>query len=458
MTLDAAALAAEYPPQTFGFELKKARGFVPPPGVAALKDSVTLNLALGAHYFFTLVQHRVPTFGLVTDFLSFSSVRDGCHVFHGSSFGDDSEFAGDYSQQFAKFVGIAFMAERADSTWFASLARLWNEGLKASDGQIAFKKRRPTKDGPDYLAAPFDPTTASSKDPLYVVEFKGRAGRVAFSHSVFGDWRKQSRNIHASVDGHEVKLKSWILAFSYAFENSGDRISTLLVEDPWTAREDRPPLEATRRNIGRVVREHIARQCLKFNAGRLAGPVLAGRMPERTEGFPGVFKVRHPALQKRRYIGAFAARGPDGELVWMPEPLTRLPRRLDIEVLDDSPGPFHTAIVRVGPSGDRRVVVYGHGSNFSDAALRRILRSLFDGGGAQLFLGQDATMVRDCMRTGVDRELAGEAFTAPIQFQETADTIEGPGYVQVLRNGAVLADANIVASEEEDSDWWRRPA
>jgi len=452
----AATLAAAYPPPTLAFELKRTRGFVPPPAVGKLADSVTLNLALGAHYFFTLVQHRQPTFGLVDDFLSFSTARNGVHVFHGSSFGDDTEFAGSYSQQFAKIVGVAFMAEYAESTWFAPLSRLWNDGLRAPRGRIALRKRHPTKDGPDHLAAPFDPTVTRTKDPLYVVEFKGRTGQVDFKHAAFVEWRKQARNIVASAGGREIKLKSWVLAFNYAFENLGTRNSTLLVEDPWTARADRPPLEATRGNIAFVVREHLARQCAKFDAGFLAAPVLEGRALEQPlTVMPRVYKVRHPALRNRRYVGYFAARGPNGELVCLPGPLTRMPSPLVVEVLGENP--FRTAVVRVGSPRSPHHIFIEHDAptNSPERTLRQIIRSILQGDEDTIFIGQDATMLRACMQTPVDAELGGEPFTEMIEFQGIAnvDQEAGQGFVQVLRNGGLLADSSVVI-EEENAEWW----
>lgn len=445
-----AELAVTFPATTFEFDLSGPRGFVPPPAVARLKEFVTLNVALGAHYFFTLVQHREPTFGLVLDFLSSSTHRNGRHVFHGSSFGDDAEFAVGYSQQFAKFVGIAFMAEYAGSTWFAPLERLWDDGVSAADGHVSLCKRHPRKEGPDYLAAPFDPTVRRSADPLYVLEFKGRSRPVDFKHDKFVEWRKQARNIIAKVDGHEVKLKSWILAFNYAFENLGPRNSRLLVEDPWTASADKPPIEATRRNTARVVREHLARQCTKFGAGMLGAPVLAGRMPEPAV-LPRVYKVQHHLLRSRRYIGHFAARRPDGELVWMPARLPMIAGRLDVDVFDD--GSFNTAVV-LAP--DRQRILVHHRGPLNEESIRRMMRSLLDGDEEVLFIGQDASMLRGCMQTPVEDELDGEPFAEMIEFQGNTDVGQTAeqGFVQVLRNGAVLADASLVVEDEESGDWW----
>jgi hypothetical protein len=180
-------------------------------------------------------------------------------------------------------------------------------------------------------------------------------------------------------------------------------------------------------------------------------------MPERAAGLPTVFKVRHPALKQRRYIGAFAWRGPGGELIWMPEPTPRLSGRFEIDIVDDGPGPFRSAVIHLGPSR-HRVVIYHHGSNLREGAVRGILRSLFAGGGAQVFLGQDAEMIRGCMRTALDGDLGGEPFEVPIEVHEAADTpTASPGFVQVLRNGSVLADASIIVEDEGDADWWRRP-
>ena len=456
---DAAALAREFPPQSFVLDLRKVRGFVAPPGVSKLVGDVTLNLALGAHYFFTAVQGREPTFGLVQDFLSFSTQRDGRHVFTGSSLGGDAESNASYSNLFAKIVGVAFMSEHADATWFAPLLRLWGTGLSTPAGTIDLRKRHPKKDGPDFLCAPFDPSASASLDPLYVLEFKGRTGALTFDHGAFKSWRSQARNIQAKSPTGAVNLKSWILAFNYAFEHgTGREQSALLVEDPWTETERAEPLEPARASIETVVREHIARQCSKLGAPLLAPAVLAGRRVENGSMLPAIFRVRHPRLSNRRYIGGFATWGLDGELCWTTGP--RHPWASDYELFVDAVGaPFH-AHVRVrgrGSSPTSRVVaeVFA-GGPMSRADLERLVRSVVSGGGGDLFVGQDAAMIRACVRARRGQPLDDEAFTTMLDVRgEGSAEGEAVGFVQLLRNGSVIADAQLVETEKAPDAWWQ---
>jgi hypothetical protein len=64
-------------------------------------------------------------------------------------------------------------------------------------------------------------------------------------------------------------------------------------------------------------------------------------------------------------------------------------------------------------------------------------------------------MIRECMRTPIDGELGGEPFTQLVELQGNVEVGEDQRYVQVLRNGGVLADAAALTTSDEDVDWWR---
>lgn len=181
-----------YPRVELGFGLREEPGFTPPPGVAELRGRPTVNvdLARGAHYFFTCIVHDTPSYQDVEKFLRWTLGADGPHRFIGSSFSEDSEYNIDLSKTFSKLVGIGFMSEYAGSTWFASLSRKrWESGITSPGGVYTFAKVNPEDDGPDYLAATFDPSAAGVVDPLFALEFKGRAERVEFDHAKFHAWR-----------------------------------------------------------------------------------------------------------------------------------------------------------------------------------------------------------------------------------------------------------------------------
>jgi hypothetical protein len=459
---DAATLAHDYPPPTLALDLKKVRGFVPPPGVAKLKDEVTLNLGLGAHYFFTLVQHREPAFDLVRNFLQFSTTVAGRHVFTGSSLGDDTETNQAYSNLFAKVTGVAFMSEYAEATWFASMSRVWDSGLDVPGGKVTFKKRHPSKDGPDFVSAPFDPAASGCADPLYVLEFKGRTGTVKFTHKVFSDWRHQAVNIRATGPAGPVNLKSWILVFNYAFEHGkGRECSALLVEDPPTEQADVPPMKRVRGSIETVVREHLSRQCPRFGVPRLAPAVLAGRPVEDLRALPTVFRVRSQGLADRRYLGAFANLGPNGELLWTPDPERKLLHG-DYDILvhggDDDPLYLRIRIGSHSRPSTHDIHVSGSPS-ISAAQIAALVRSATDRRGA-IFVGQDATMIRASMRTKAGQGLDDPAFTVAMEVRgdrPAGRLVEdgAPEFVQLLRNGSIIADANLVDAEKASAEWWR---
>lgn len=393
-----------------------------------------------------------------------SHAEAGLHRFTGTRFTGDSEDGRALSTRFAKLVGISFMSEHADATWFAPMESLWDEGLLVSEGTVRFKKPRPGDDGPDYLAAPFDPTVSTS-DPLVVLEFKGRSQRFGFGTEVFKKWRKQAVNISCfGQDGMPRNLKSWVIEFAYAFEGTGgsSRHSTILVDDPPTGPADAPVIERGRGIIERVVREHLSNQCTRLGAGRIARSVLFGERLAPQRDFPTTYLIKDPRLGDRRFIGVFGTWDIDGELtISANQQIIGLPSKFDIIAeanIESANGWGHVSIRT--KSGDELTMVdirlSTKGSWTSKRELEDYVRQWLVGArGAQVFIGQDATMLRTAIATAWGQPLEGTPFTVPIQFSTVANPKDGVHSVQVLRNGAVFADANAVTVASQDSkDWW----
>jgi hypothetical protein len=388
---------------------------------------------------------------------------DAPHRFIGRNFSLDKEWNGATSSRYAKLVGIAFMAEHAGSTWFSPID--WTEDLESTDGKMSFRKLDPDDDGPDYLAAPFDPAASGTPDPFYVLEFKARKQRVTFDSPTFGKWRAQAANIDCvDASGKHRSLKSWVLAFNYAFEQSGvgRDCSTLLVDDPKVGRPDSRPIEPTRESITPIIRAHLARQCQKLGAGNLVGPILGGRLPERTPIFPQTYLINHPKLGGRRYIGWFGSWGPGGEVIWSSGPRSGVARwgvdHLYMDVQVDGQG-FH-AHARLRGRGQTRahVDVFVHRPGPWAASPQDVeswLRQALEGSaGADFFIGQDATMLRTCLHTRRGVALTGTPFADPIELSQRALGGDSPYTVQVIRNGSALASSQAVRPAEDDLDWW----
>jgi hypothetical protein len=241
-----------------------------------------------------------------------------------------------------------------------------------------------------------------------------------------------------------------------------------LVEDPWTARTPAEELERSRKSIEQVVREHLARQCPKFGSAALAARVLSGTFPERDDLLPSIYGVRHRATNGRRYIGAFANWGPNGEVIWSDSPGWSMmlgSSDIDVDVLVDHGPPWLEARVRIRGRGGPivgRVHVHLHGGAPPDwRALRPadvenlIRRALADRGGG-IFIGQDANMLRDCFRTPAGRALDGAPFAEAIEIVGTSQpSDEQRGFVQLLRSGSIIADASVVEVKQDGPEWWR---
>jgi hypothetical protein len=424
-------------------------GFAPPPRVAALGSPGTVNvdLLLGAQLLWTVVMGRTSiSYGDVDNWISLTEQGRSPHRFAGSSFGDDSEVSADLSSMFSKLVGLAFLGEYAETCWFKVLRPLWGETLSTVDGPVHIDKPNPHADGPDYLAAPFDPSSASLGGPVYAVEFKGRKAKVEFGSDVFRGWSAQASNIAlTSAASQPLNLKSWVVAFNYGFaEARGSReASTLLVEDPEIS-PGASQLRATRVNGASIIRDHLARQCINLGVGVLASAVKLGSGLDGISHLPAVYRVDHQRLAQRRYIGHWYAPNALGELV--PVPRVSLPLG-DFEFIDR--GPSHLRMM--SKRGGIQVVIGSNAAEPHPRGPEDLLRRLWGLGGS-IFVGQDATMLRSAARTQPDAALDTTPFIDELHFKETIGDGPGAGQIQVVRNGSIMA-FNVPIELGEDGFW-----
>ena len=437
-------------PQQLRVVVNQVPGFTPPPQVAALgqQGTVDVDLLLGAQLLWTVVMGKSQvSYGDVYNWMSLSEQGRSPHRFADSSFGDDSEVSGDLSSTFSKLVGLAFLGQYAQTCWFKVLRPLWGETLSTGAGPVHIDKPRPKDDGPDYLAAPFDPANAPLGGPFYAVEFKGRKAKVEFSSEVFQAWSSQASNIALTSAGSPLNLKSWVVAFNYGFSQArGSREeSTLLVEDPEISAGARM-LDATRMNGSSIIRDHLARQCVNLGAGVLASAVKLGSGLDGTSPLPPVYRVDHPRLSQRRYVGQWYSPNSLGELV--PAMFPSNPPLSELEVVDRGPGFF---VVR-WRRGRAEVFVHSDASWPLDSLRPQdLLRRLF-GAGESIFVGQDATMLRGAARTNQGAPLDGTPFSDELHFNEAVG--DGPyrGQLRVLRNGSIVA-FNVPIELGEDGFW-----
>ncbi|MCC6639810.1 MAG: hypothetical protein IT386_01460 [Deltaproteobacteria bacterium] len=386
---------------------------------------------------------KTVSYGAIHDWIALSVPGQAPHRFTGTSLGEDSEVGGDLSSTFAKVVGLAFMSEYAGACWFKVLRPLWDAVLATAQGNVEVSKVRPDDDGPDYLAAPFDPASAVQGGPFYAVEFKGKKAKVEFASETFKGWSRQAANISLRGQNAAVNLKSWVLAFNYGFERAGGsrEESTLLVEDPEIA-PDAPALEPDRVNGSSIIRDHLSRQCVVLGASILAPHVRLGRSLEGAKDLPPVYRIDHQRLKNRRYIGHWFSLTPQGDLIATPEaPSTQW------RVIERGP---RWLVVR-GPEGIVEVAIHHDGPASWRGA--QWLERLLWGRGA-IFIGQDATMLRRCTQVATADALDGEPFQDELHFADAAGDGPYPSEVRVLRNGNVVATGATV--ELDESDFWLR--
>jgi hypothetical protein len=426
-------------PQRLRFLLQGSPGFTPPPSVANLQNHVDIDLLLGAQLLWTNICGRGDSvgYGVVQDWEAMTVPGKSPHQFQGSSLGDETEISGGDGGKFAKVVSLAFMSEYAGATWYKVLKPIWGETLKTGSGDISITKKDPNEDGPDYLVAPFDPSSTALGGPLYALEIKGRKDKVEFNHVAFSEFSSQARNISLSntSDGTPVNLKSWVSVFNYGFEQPrGSREeSTLLVQDPDIA-PGAPNLDAKALNGATIIREHLARQCLLLGGHALRVPVLMGRALEGARSLPLVYKINHPALSARRYIGQWFSFLPSGDLT--PLPVTRWHARRH--------GP-HRAFFA---SHDGRAEIFFHDDGTGPIGWIAEMLGLSD----IVFVGQDATMLRRCTQVSLGKALDGAPFEDELQlFKPSGD--DGK-ILRLTRSGSVIASSRLV--ELDSDEFWSK--
>jgi hypothetical protein len=424
--------------QRFRLLIQQVPGFAPPPAVANLKDEVDLDLVLGMQMLWTAAAIQGPiSYGRLSDWIALTLPNKSPHRFLGSSIGEDTEVSGSFSTDFSKLVGLAFMGQYADAAWFKTLRPLWDDTLATQAGAIKIVKKDTDANGPDYLAAPFDPTAKQFGGPFYAVEFKGKKAKVELDSATFRGWSKQAGNISLTLAPAQtpVSIKAWVLGFNYGFEKAeaSREESALLVEDPETAPGEKP-LEPERSNGSSIIRDHLARQCALLGAPVLAPFIRLGAPLDGAAGLPAVYKIDHARLKDRRYIGAWYVAAPTGELLPAPSPW---------------PGPGWTVIER-GPDW----FVYRRGPDVAEVYVRAHgpvwgLHALLAGGAGHVFVGQDATMLRRCTQVRIGAALDGEPFQDEIHFAQVIG--EGPYAepLRVLRNGSVIAPSAVVQLDDE---------
>jgi hypothetical protein len=415
-------------PVRLGFDLQRAPNFDPPPAIENLGRSVMLDLARGCQMLWTVALGRSRvSYACLELFIDLSAPGPGLHRFSGSRFGTDAELATSFSSTFAKLIGLAFMQQYAGTCWVAELDLFWRNGLQTKAGKVDFSKKRPKEHGPDYIAAPFDPTKRTGQEPYYALEFKGRKAPLTFTHKAFRAFAKQAENIQVSKDRRILNLKSWVLLYNYGFVEPIDsrEICTLLVSDPESA--PRKPRVSPEDDDGSwIIREHLARQCLQLGAAVLAPLVRAGIRNSVSAIELPVYRVAHPELGDRRYIGRWFLPLPDGEM--LPMPICCWPELSQ-------------------PSADRLIVELGGATladiRFVGGSPESLVDCLFST--PPVFVGQDANMLRACLRTAPSSPLTDEVFSKP---QELFD--RSGANISLLANGSIVANAS---SAVRDPEW-----
>ncbi len=422
-------------------------------------------MALGIHYFYTLVEAGAVSFGALLDFLSLTDLAAPTHQFLGKTLSNDVAMANGLSNKFGTLIGIGFMAEYAETTWFCPLPSKGRLVLDSPSTKLTVTRGESGKSWPDYLAAPFNPRekAVGAMGAFYPLEFKGTGASIDFEDSRFQDWQEQSTNISVRSAGDKaLALKSWILAFNYRCRDKPARhpSSTLLVLDPRVGPEEAPLPDSA----APIIREHLARQCRKLGLGGLAPMVLSGVRPEGSNYVPPVFRILHSRFSDRRYVGRFAAWGLNGELIAISHnPLLSSFPVGDIDLRVDAyfRGAMHAHIhieSRKATANQARIDVNVIGelsAGWTGSRVRSFILSLLQGQGNGVFIGQDAKMLRQCMRTPPTIELTGGEFDTPFEYFDPGAVDVGEeglpaGAVQVLRNGSVLANPRLVELVEED--------
>lgn len=311
------------------------------------------------------------------------------------------------------------------------MGELWDSEFLTSAGNITCQKRQARSYGPDFLAASFDPADFSG-DVFHAIENKGSAKAVGFSTEQFRKWLRQARNIRLRVGREPVAVKSWVSAFAYGFD-ADNRDSTLLLADPPS--DEQGGTGALKSSWSALVRMHLARRCRLLGQYALGEAVLYGREPRQP--FPAVYRVSHPQLGARRYFGAWYVRRPDGTL----QPV-RLPFDLSGAWLHRGGGAFE--IAGGGAGTPFRIHVFFDGPGQVPPWVLEYLL-----GGESVFVGQDAAMIRTCLKTPLEKQLP-----APLdeRVMVNGDDLE----LLVLENGSIACAGSLVKPDPEGGEFWFR--
>ena len=432
------------------FRLEQEPGAMVPQSIAGLGAEIELDLCLAAQYFASATGNLAP-WGTVMQFMQCTDRSAVLHRFTGSSIaGRDEEASSGLSGQFAKCIGIGFMAQYGDAIWFYPLPKKGTARIETTHGKVVVRRSVTGRRWPDYLAAASQ--VGQLPNPCFALEFKGQAAYVDFSRKSFIGWVEQSKNISVvGADGRPLGIESWVLAFNYrcAGKTATHEASTLLAHDPWVGPRDAEPFAEG----GSIVRAHLARQMRMLGLRRLAQLVLTGGRPRQDISYPQTYTIRHAGCRDRRYVGRFFALGPDGIL--RPASLAvgaSLLPSTDVRVeVRGRPGRFWTCCMR-GTDRARMIHVhadiYDSGGLLTKGQVREWCRSLLSGRSDLVFVGQDAGMVRGCLSISDELDLAGDAFNEAPEFHSVDDRADG-GFVQVIRNGSLIASSQLVEIDRE---------
>lgn len=424
-----------------------------PWAIRELGPDVTIDLALGLHYYWTAAGSSVVSYGDLETFMALTDHDADPHRFLGSALGGYDEDEGTaLSGRLSKFVGIAFMAQYGDVTWFHPLPKKGKAVIPSPRGDMMISRITSGRAWPDYLAAQHRSSSGNMDDQrVYALEFKGRERHVDFSHKAFQAWVEQSRNIRVlDADRVAQQVEAWVLAFNYrcSASSSPHTASTLLAYDPWVGPLDAPVF---RGGTG-IARLHLSRQVRNLGFPWLSPSVLNGRPLRGRAAFPPTFLIRHPKCAGRHYIGRFLQMGPDGR--WH---VTSPPTSAGLKTLGD----VHIELKHGDGNQDTIVHAWRDGTNCRvdvhiDGQALRLIDPLLDwltstpGDDREvLFVGQDAEMVSHCMRTPADEELRGDGFGRATEFQDFGG---GGEFVSVIRNGSVIASQQLVEPADGRSE------
>ncbi|MEK7434363.1 MAG: hypothetical protein AABZ74_14620 [Cyanobacteriota bacterium] len=453
----------------FDFKIETEDGFILPSKIEKLKNEISINLGLGIHYFYTLVEEREASWGILQDFISYTKVGIDKHQFTNKSISNDRERSNNLSNEFGKMIGIGFMAEYANSTWFCPLPEKTDKVLTLPQGKLTISRLRKGKGNswPDYISAPFNPkdNDQNSMGAFYPLEFKGKSEYIKFDSSEFKKWIKQSKNISFKLKDNNVEkdisTKSWVLAFNYRCSENNKhkehKNSTLMVYDP----EVGNPEIAQPKTAAPIIREHLARQCRKLGLGYLAPYVLDGIRPDSFANWPTVYNINNPRFNNRHYIGRFVSWGLNGELFIVPPTNNWFSFSwVDSGFIEfflrgrTDNNHIHGHIELNAGKRGKDIIIHGNIDNYTQNQIRQFFN---DSQNNTFFIGQDADMIKKCLNTPDNIELDGDIFNTPFEYTDfrnlnskNSNEENFKGSVQIIRNGSIIANSNLILPVKED--------